>query len=44
MNDETTVRAYVKNALNEDIMLGKRTTGFYVGAPRTLGMNVDYRF
>lgn len=44
MNDETTLRAYVKNALNEDIMLGKRTTGFYVGAPRTLGMNVNYRF
>lgn len=44
LNDDTTVRAYVKNALNEDITLGKRTNGFYVGAPRTVGMNVDYRF
>lgn len=44
VNDDTTVRAYVKNALNEDITLGKRSTGFYVGAPRTVGMNVDYRF
>lgn len=44
VNDDTTVRAYMKNALNEDITLGKRSTGFYVGAPRTVGMNVDYRF
>ena len=38
------LRAYMKNALNEAIVLGKRTTGFYVGAPRTVGVNVDYRF
>lgn len=44
LNDDTTLRTYVKNALNEAIVLGKRTTGFYVGAPRTVGVNVDYRF
>jgi iron complex outermembrane receptor protein len=44
LNKATTLRGYVKNALNETVTLGKRTTGFYVGEPRTFGVNAEYRF
>jgi iron complex outermembrane receptor protein len=44
LNKSTTIRTYVKNVFNETVTLGKRTTGFYVGAPRTYGVNAEYRF
>lgn len=44
LNHDITLRGYVKNAFNETPVLGMRTTGFYVGAPRTYGVNAEYRF
>lgn len=45
---DATIRAYVKNLMNDDVVTrrfsGARSNDYYVGAPRTIGMNVDYRF
>ncbi len=43
-----TVRAYVKNLFDDDVVTrrfsGARSNDYYVGSPRTVGMNVEYRF
>lgn len=44
LTHDITLRGYVKNAFNQTLVLGMRTTGFYVGAPRTYGVNAEYRF
>ena len=44
----TTLRAFVKNVFNEGVITrrfsGNRGNDYYVGAPRTIGVNADYRF
>jgi outer membrane receptor protein involved in Fe transport len=43
-----TLRAFVKNLGNEEVITrrfsGARSNDYYVGAPRTVGVNVDYHF
>jgi iron complex outermembrane recepter protein len=45
---QATLRAYVKNLFNDDVVTrrfsGSRSSDYYVGSPRTVGMNVEYRF
>lgn len=39
-----TIRTYVKNALDEDVLYSYRGTNLQVGQPRTFGVTFDYRF